>query len=130
MRKEQKEKYDMLVATGAFSEIELAKLRAGFEKPPRNYDHKKSQAHMDAVMTCKQIGKIAGDSFSFEWQPEDTFGDYNAYIYIESGKLFGKAKNLFEKLLKTADEVRFYSNSDMSVGLVYKNLIEEGEWKD
>lgn len=130
MRKEQQEKYDKLVATGAFSEIELAKLRAGFEKPPRKYDHKKSAAHMDAVMTCKQIEKIAGDGFSFEWQPEDTLGDYNAYIYIESGKLSGKAKDLFEKLLKAADEVRFYNNSDMSIGLVYKNLIEEGEWDD
>ena len=79
MTKEQKEKYDKIKATGKFTEEQLSRIKAGMEKGHRQYDIKKSKAHMDSVFNCLQLEKI-DPAIVVGWDPEDESGD--AYIYI------------------------------------------------
>lgn len=110
MTNEQKELYDRIVATGRYNEEQLAKLRAGFEKPARKIDTKKSQLHLDMVGLCQSIEKSNPDEFQVDWSPEDEEG--NAYIYIIAGEyamLSGKEKTRLQTAIHAADCVTFKS---------------------
>lgn len=105
MTKEQKELYDKIVATGRYNEEQLARLRAGFEKPPRQIDIKKSELHFEMVGVCQMIEQYC-DQVQVDWKPEDEDG--NAYIYIvaeDFAVIAGKAKSNLEKAMKAADTV-------------------------
>ena len=73
MTNDQKEKYDKIKATGKFTEEQLSRIKAGMEKCPRQYDIKKSKAHMDSVFNCLQLEKI-DPAIVVGWDPEDESG--------------------------------------------------------
>lgn len=130
MTEENRKKYEQLKATGTFTEDELARLRAGFEKAPRKFDYAKSELHMRTVVLCQQIEYATG-AFIVDYEAEGT-ADNNAYIILDNAfrdkdgvaTLSGKIKQRFDKAIKNADEIRI---SRFGMVLIFKDVIKEGE---
>ena len=142
MTEENRIKYERLAATGKFTEDELARLRAGFEKPPRKYDHKKSDLHMETVGIVQKIEDKINDSYDgvitaeSSWIPEGRDDDGNAYIYLNITRseflpvltLDKKLKAKLEKAFKAADKVELnWQENKLYIKLVFEDIIKEGD---
>ena len=141
MRKDLQKKYDALAATGTFTEDELARLRAGFEKPPRKINVAKSMKHMETVEILQMLERKSA-IYSVEWTPEGVGDDPNAYIeitlfrhYVTSGKnriaFEGEPKADLDRACRNADEVYFeLDKNSLKVTLCFRDIIQEGSWND
>lgn len=128
MTKEQKVKFDAIVATGRLNEEQIEKLRAGFERKPQKIDIKKSKLHFDKAMRCMQLEKIDPEII-VDWIPEDDDGD--AYIQIavpDSYAVAGKAKSIILDALSSADSfscVRISNAEKILITLGFLGIIED-----
>ena len=116
MTNEQKELYDKIVATGRLNEEQLARLRAGFEKKPREIDIKKSKLHYDKAMECLKLEKI-DPTIQVDWPPENEYGAAFIHIAVPNGHIFSEsAKSILLGAMKVADSVAHtYTSSAMIV---------------
>lgn len=142
MTEEQKKKYEKLKATGTFTEEELARLRAGFEKPPRKLNQKKSYLHMDTVGIVQKIEDKVNELYNgvitmtTAWQGEGKDDDPNAYIFMDITRteflpvlsFNGKLKTMYEKALKNADEVEMnWEDNTIYIKLIFRDVIIENK---
>ena len=105
MTKEQKEKFDAIVATGRLNEEQIEKLKAGFEKKPQKIDIKKSKLHFDKAMNCLKLEKI-DPTIKVDWPPENEYGDAFIHIAVPNGHIFStSAKSILLDAMKAADSV-------------------------
>lgn len=142
MTDENRKMFEKLKATGVFSEEELERLRAGFEKPPRKYDKKKSDLHMTTVGLVENIEDKVNEVYcgritmTTSWQPEDHYGDGNAYIFIDVTRnedapalsVAGNIKKMMTKALKNADKVDVnWEKNTIYIKLTFTDVIKEGD---
>ena len=126
MTKEQQEQYEKIVATGRYTEEQLAKIRAGFEKKPRKIDIKKSQLHFDKAMECLKLEKI-DPAIVVDWPPEDEDGDAYIHIVVPKGFVFGgSAKSILVSAMKAADNVSYTEYEDADADIYDSILITLG----
>lgn len=116
MTDKQKELYDKIVATGRYTEEQLAKIRAGFEEKPRKINIKKSKLHFDKAMSCLQLEKI-DPTITVDWPPENEYGDAFIHIQVPNKHIFSAAaKSILLDAMKAADSVTHtYTSSEMIV---------------
>lgn len=127
MTKEQKEKFDAIVATGRLTEEQIEKLRAGFEKKPQKINLKKSKLHFDKSMKCLQLEKL-DPTITVDWPPENEYGDAFIHIVVPNGHIFSaSAKSILLDAMKAADSVaHVYTDSGMVViTLGFLGIIED-----
>ena len=128
MTKEQKEQYEKIVATGRFTEEQLARLRAGFEKAPRQYDIQKSELHMEQVACCQQLEKI-DPNIIVEWSAEDEDGDAYIYVCVQNFySIMGAAKMILLNAMGLADLVTYSYDEEhdgITITLGFMDIISD-----
>lgn len=132
MTNKQKELYDKIVATGRYTEEQLAKIRAGFEKKPRKINIKKSELHFDKAMSCLQLEKI-DPTITVDWPPENEYGDAFIHIVVPNGHIFSaSAKSILLDAMKAADSVaHVYTDLGMVViTLGFLGIIQDPNKSD
>lgn len=131
MTKEQEEMYEKIKATGRLNEEQLARLRAGFEKKPRDIDIKKSQLHFDKAMKCMKLEKL-DPAIEVQWSPEDDDGDAYIFVIVPNAYAFvGAAKSILQDAASAADTVSYaYYNDERIHDAVVITLAFTGIIKD
>ena len=124
MVKEQKEKFDAIVATGRLNAEQLARLRAGFEKAPRKIDIKKLRLHMNKVMNCLRLEKL-DPNIEVDWSPEDDDGDAYIFIAVPAGYIFtDPIKRILLDAASAADTVSYMHTNEK--GMLDTSIITLG----